>query len=87
MMHQQQTSGRFFAPFEMAFDRLRTPFEEFVHRTTTAGLLLMMTAVLALVLANTLLSSFYFHACMFLLGFILVIGCSKRVCIIGLMMA
>jgi len=68
-VHHQETTGRFFAPFEMAFDRLRTPFEEFVHRTTTAGLLLMMTAVLALVLANSVLSSFYFHALHVPVGF------------------
>lgn len=54
--------GRFLAPLETAFDRIRTPFEEFVHRTTTAGLLLMSTAVVALLLANSLLANFYFHS-------------------------
>lgn len=68
MQHRPSTE-RFFAPFELAFDRIKTPFEEFVHRTTTAGLLLMMTAVMALLLANSLLSSFYFHALHVPLGF------------------
>lgn len=60
--NQQEVTGRFFAPFEQAFDRIRTPFDEFVHQTTTAGLLLMMTAILALIIANSLLSLAYFHA-------------------------
>ena len=53
--------GVFHAPWERAFDRVLTPFEEFVHRQTTSGLLLMATAVLALVMANSFLSDFYRH--------------------------
>jgi len=49
------------APWEQAFDRFLTPFEEFVHRQTTSGLLLMATAVLALVLANSALAQSYVH--------------------------
>jgi NhaA family Na+:H+ antiporter len=59
--NQQEISERFFAPFEQAFDRIRTPFEEFVHQTTTAGLLLMMMAILALIIANSLVSLAYVH--------------------------
>ena len=52
-------SGVFHAPWEKAFDRILTPFEEFVHRQSTSGLLLMGTAILALVLANSALAGVY----------------------------
>jgi len=39
--------GVFNAPWEKSFDKILTPFEEFVHRQTTSGLLLMATAILA----------------------------------------
>jgi NhaA family Na+:H+ antiporter len=55
------TPGVYVAPWERAFDRVLTPFEEFIHRQTTSGMLLMATAVLALVLANSALSSAYQH--------------------------
>jgi len=40
------------APWEKSFRRILTPFDEFLHRQTTSGLLLMGMAVLALILAN-----------------------------------
>ena len=49
------------APWEKSFDKILTPFEEFIHRQTTSGILLMGTAVLALVLANGPLASAYEH--------------------------
>jgi NhaA family Na+:H+ antiporter len=51
----------FHAPWEKSFDRILTPFEEFVHRQTTSGLLLMAMAVVALALANSPLASAYKH--------------------------
>lgn len=53
--------GVIHAPWEKTFDKILTPFEEFVHRQTTSGLLLMATAILALVLANSGLASVYQH--------------------------
>lgn len=53
--------GVYHAPWEKAFDRVLTPFEEFVHSQITSGLLLMGTAILALVLANSGLADFYHH--------------------------
>ncbi|MCP3672678.1 MAG: Na+/H+ antiporter NhaA [Gammaproteobacteria bacterium] len=53
--------GVFHAPWEKSFDKILTPFEEFVHRETTSGLLLMGTALIALVLANGPLASAYEH--------------------------
>jgi len=49
------------APWEKSFDKILTPFEEFIHRQTTSGLLLMAMAVLALVLANSPLRTTYEH--------------------------
>ena len=53
--------GVYHAPWERHFDKVLTPFEEFIHRQTTSGLLLMGTAVLALVLANGPLAHAYEH--------------------------
>jgi Na+:H+ antiporter, NhaA family len=41
------------APWEKSFALILTPFDEFIHRQTTTGLMLMGTTVLALVLANS----------------------------------
>lgn len=54
-------SGVIHAPWEKTFNKIITPFEEFVHRQTTSGLLLMATAILALVLANSDLAGVYQH--------------------------
>ena len=53
--------GVFHAPWEKSFDKILTPFEEFIHRQTTSGLLLMGTAILALVLANSPFADAYTH--------------------------
>ncbi len=52
-------TGVYHAPWEKHFDKLLTPFEEFIHRQTTSGLLLMGMAILALVLANGPLAPAY----------------------------
>jgi len=49
------------APWEKAFDRILTPLEEFIHRQTTSGILLMLCALLALVIANSPLADGYAH--------------------------
>ena len=69
MTEQDKISSRsavkddFHAPWEKSFDKIMTPFEEFIHRQATSGLLLMAmaVAVLALVLANGPLYSAYQH--------------------------
>ncbi len=50
--YADQQDGVYNAPWEKNFDKILTPFEEFIHRQTTSGLLLMAMAVLALFLAN-----------------------------------
>jgi NhaA family Na+:H+ antiporter len=55
------SGGRFEAPLERVFDRIVTPFEEFIHDTAAGGLVLMACAVIALVVANSLLADEYLH--------------------------
>lgn len=56
-----QTNGQKFEKWENAFEKVVTPFEDFVHKETTSGLLLMACAVLAMVFANTALHHTYEH--------------------------
>lgn len=61
-MHDHNSNtGLYVAPWEQAFNRVLTPFEEFIHRQTTTGLILMATAVLAVILANSPLAEPYQH--------------------------
>jgi len=57
----ERRKGIYLAPWEKSFDNILNPFEEFIHRQTTSGLLLMGTAILALFLANGPFSEFYLH--------------------------
>jgi hypothetical protein len=43
----------FFYPWERQFERLITPFEEFIHRQTTSGIVLLIATLIALGLANS----------------------------------
>lgn len=52
-------SGLFFYPWERPFERLITPFEEFIHRQTTSGIVLILTTLVALALANSPLGAAY----------------------------
>lgn len=66
MEHQDQSSatnenGVIYAPWERVFSRVLTPFEEFIHRQTTSGLLLMGSAIIALFLANGVFAEAYQH--------------------------
>ena len=51
----------FEAPLESAFGRLVTPFEEFIHRQSSSGLLLIVCAAIALIIANSPLQDAYKH--------------------------
>jgi NhaA family Na+:H+ antiporter len=53
--------GIYNAPWEKSFNRLLTPLEEFIHRQTTSGVLLMICAVIALFIANGPLHEEYLH--------------------------
>ncbi len=51
--------GVYRAPWEKSFSRILTPFEEFIHNQTTSGMLLVGTAILALILANSAVAAVY----------------------------
>ena len=57
-----------YAPLEKGFDQILTPFERFVKHQATAGLLLMFTALIALVLANSSAGDSYRHMLHITLG-------------------
>ena len=58
-MEPTKLPDRYYAPFERAFGRIFSPFEEFIHEQTSGGLVLMGCAVLALVVANSPLADAY----------------------------
>jgi NhaA family Na+:H+ antiporter len=45
--------GVYTAPWEKSFERILTPLEQFIHKQTTSGVLLMICAVVALIIANS----------------------------------
>lgn len=51
--------GVYNAPWEKPFENIITPFEEFIHRQTTTGLILIGTTIIALVLANSAWADLY----------------------------
>jgi len=51
----------FNAPWEKAFNRILSPLEEFIHRQTTSGILLMLCAITALYIANSSWNETYHH--------------------------
>jgi NhaA family Na+:H+ antiporter len=53
--------GVYLAPWERSFERFIGPLEEFIHRQTTSGLLLMSSAIIALILANSPFAESYLH--------------------------
>lgn len=56
-----KTDGEYVAPLERHFARFLTPFEQFIHRQTTSGILLMVSTLIALALANSAFSPQYAH--------------------------
>lgn len=52
---------KIYAPWEKAFKRIATPFEQFIHAQTTTGLILMLMTVVALILANSPFAETYLH--------------------------
>ncbi len=50
-----------YQPWEKSFDKVVTPFEEFIHEETTSGFFLMISAILAMFFANSFLSHHYEH--------------------------
>ncbi len=59
--HHLPPSKQKVSPLERAFERIMTPFEEFIHHETTSGILLMVCAVIAIAVANSPLYESYLH--------------------------
>ena len=57
----KKTKKEYIAPWEKAFDRVLSPLEDFIHRQTTSGILLMLCAIVALYLANSQWNEAYHH--------------------------
>ena len=58
---KKQIGKEHVAPWEKAFDQVLSPLDEFIHRQTTSGILLMLCAVVALYIANSQWSDAYHH--------------------------
>jgi len=50
-----------FQPWEKSFDKVATPLEEFIHEEKTSGFVLMVSAIIAMILANSALAHHYEH--------------------------
>ncbi|MFV1985081.1 MAG: Na+/H+ antiporter NhaA, partial [Thiohalomonadales bacterium] len=55
------TGNEHVAPWEKAFDSILSPVDQFIHRQTTSGIMLMFCAIVALYLANSQWSEAYHH--------------------------
>ncbi len=59
-MNNMSTQNKeYYAPWEKAYQKFATPFEEFIHRQTTTGILLIGCAIIALIIANSPLLEAY----------------------------
>lgn len=52
---------KLYAPWQKAFEKIATPFEQFLHAQTTTGFILMLMTVVALILANSPFADAYLH--------------------------
>ena len=50
---RKKRGKEYIAPWEKAFNKVLTPLDEFIHRQTTSGVLLMLCAIAALYVANS----------------------------------
>ena len=57
----KRNKKEYVAPWEKAFDLILSPLEEFIHRQTTSGILLMICAITALIIANSPWNEAYHH--------------------------
>ncbi len=58
---KKRIKKEYVAPWEKAFKRVLSPLDEFIHRQTTSGVLLMLCAIAALYLANSHWNEAYHH--------------------------
>ena len=60
-IRQWTSDGQFFYPWERQFEKLVTPFEEFIHKQTTSGIILLSVTFIALILENSPVREAYEH--------------------------
>lgn len=58
-MSLKSKEGKFFYPWEQHLDRMVTSFQSFVRKETASGIILMITALFALFIANSPLNNLY----------------------------
>ncbi len=61
MNDNQPSDKEYCAPWEKAFNWVLSPLEEFIHRQTTSGILLMLCAIVAILIANSPWNEAYHH--------------------------
>ena len=59
--HNPDQDDELIAPWERSFEKVVTPFEEFIHNQTSSGIVLMVTTLIALGIANSPLVHAYEH--------------------------
>lgn len=59
MTERIHSPDSYYAPWEKTFGHILTPFEEFIHRETSGGIVLIVCAVVAMILANSPLADAY----------------------------
>ena len=52
---------KIYAPWQKKFEKISTPFEEFLHAQSTTGIILIVMTIVALILANSPLAEAYAH--------------------------
>ena len=57
------------APWERVFDRVMSPFDEFIHNASSGGIVLMLFTVFALVIGNSALADEFAHLLHIEVGF------------------
>ena len=61
MIKNKPAEREYCAPWEKAFNLVLSPVEEFIHRQTTSGILLMLCAITAIIIANSPWNEAYHH--------------------------
>ncbi len=59
MQQKIESPDSYYSPWEKAFGKILTPFEDFLHKQTTGGIVLMACTIIALILANGPLADEY----------------------------
>ncbi len=53
--------SEYHSPWEKTFGRITSPIESFIHNEASSGILLMLCAIIAMIIANSTLAEGYFH--------------------------